>query len=220
MGFLLADGISFCRPGERLVFLDLERDRYFALPPEAETAFERLLAADPLSARDREQLLKLERHGLLVEAVAGSRPSACRPPRTAELSLVDEQCGASPVAVAAALARFAAVRLQLRRRPLRTVLGRLERRKARRVCRNASDRNVRTVAGAFHRGALFVSPLDKCLPRSIAAAHALLDRGCRPELVIGVSAQPFAAHCWVQWEELLVTERLDEVRNFTPILTL
>ena len=33
----------------------------------------------------------------------------------------------------------------------------------------------------------------------------------------GVKLRPFQAHCWVQVGDAIVTDRLDVVRNFTPI---
>jgi hypothetical protein len=83
-----------------------------------------------------------------------------------------------------------------------------------------SLRPLAEVAAAFRLSRLIASPLDRCLPRSLAAAHGLLDRDIVPELVFGVRLQPFAAHCWVRHGQVLVNESLDQVRNFTPILTL
>ena len=45
MGFTLRNGISFCRVGDRIIFLDIVTDRYFCLSPEAEHSF-RALAED------------------------------------------------------------------------------------------------------------------------------------------------------------------------------
>jgi hypothetical protein len=44
--------------------------------------------------------------------------------------------------------------------------------------------------------------------------------GIRPTLVFGVSADPFAAHCWVQLDDIVLTGDLDTARQFTPILAL
>ena len=217
MSYDLADGISFCRTGDRLVFLDLVRDRYLALPSTAEPAFERLVAGEPLSGADRTILDRLE---LLAAAPPGTRLSPCRAPEEPERSLATEGVGVSQFALAEALARIAVARFELRNRPFRQVLGRLERRIVRSPRQNGPVQAAASVAAAFRRSALVASPLDQCLPRSIAAAYALLARGIRPELVIGVSARPFAAHCWVQCGPLLVTGEMDEVANFTPILVL
>jgi len=221
MGYLLADGLSFCRIGPRLVFLDLAGDRYFTLPPESARSFARLLADEPLSPEDRRNLAGLEGQKVLAAAPAGARPAPCDPPPEATHSLLEEECGAvGMLDVAGTLAMLGMVRLELRLQPLARALARLERRKSAAAGIPGSEDRIRAVAAAFRQVAFLASPLDRCLPRSIAAAHVLLRRGCAPTLVIGVSAQPFAAHCWVQCGPLLVTERLDEVRNFTPILTI
>lgn len=218
-GYVLANGLSFCRAEGRFIFLDLAADRYFALPSAAEPAFERLVSDRPLSAADEASLQELEQQAILARAPSGSRPALCIPPHRPVRSLIANGRRVSPFTAAEALARFVGARLELRFRPLGRVLDRLGRRMptARSsTCPEAAE----AVAAAFRQSALLVSPLDQCLPRSIAAAHALLARGCRPELVIGVSGRPFAAHCWVQCGDVLVTEEMDEVANFTPILVL
>ncbi|MEO7679089.1 MAG: lasso peptide biosynthesis B2 protein, partial [Sphingomonas sp.] len=79
---------------------------------------------------------------------------------------------------------------------------------------------IARIALAFERCNAIATPLDQCLPRSIAVAHRMIDRNTRPTLVIGVRAQPFAAHCWIECDDLLVNDRYDTVRAFTPIFTL
>ena len=219
MSFVLSRGTSFCETGGHFIFLDLAGDRYHALTDEAEQSFRRLSTGARLTSRDRAVLPGLVADGLLLPTSDDRRPVACPAPARPERSLVDEDCPVPSKTLGRTLFRLAQSSLMLKLRPLRAVLRGLEERKRRRNApRQPSIATLVEVATAFRRGALVVAPLDQCLPSSIAVAHALLDRRCRPDLVIGVRLQPFGAHCWVQHGNIVLNESLDQVRNFTPIL--
>ena len=47
----------------------------------------------------------------------------------------------------------------------------------------------------------------------------LFARGCRSTLVFGVT-MPFAAHCWVQVGETVLTDPLDIVLHYQPIFAI
>ena len=59
---------------------------------------------------------------------------------------------------------------------------------------------------------------DQCLLRSLALVRWATSRGMALDLVFGVTARPFQAHCWVQHGNLVLNDSLDHVINFTPIL--
>ena len=217
--FALKPGVSFCETAGRILFLDIVANRYFGLSLDAESSFRRLAAAEPLDTADAIRLRAMAQSGLLAAADADLRPRACPPQPKPFHSLVDRQEHPRAGAVAGALARLTASSLALRARPLAAVLARLERRKS--VASRApgdAESVMGEVAAAFRRSMLIASPLDQCLPRSLAAAHRLLDHGVSADLVIGVRLRPFAAHCWVQRGPVLVNETIDQVRTFTPIL--
>lgn len=219
MGFVLREGVSFCETSGCLVFLDVGTDRYFCLEKEAERALRRLAGGAPLTREDETVLADLVAAGLLAPAPGGARPQACAPLPEPERSLIDEDLPVRSAALAHALWRLACSALALKVRPLRAIIASTMRRKAQLGPEaEASAPLAAEVAGAFKRSALIAAPLDQCLPRSFATAHALLDRKVRPDLVFGVRLHPFGAHCWVQHGRTLVNETLDQVRNFTPIL--
>lgn len=220
MTFQLRAGVSFCETGGKILFLDLARDRYFGLGADAERSFRRLAAGEPIGAADRPLLEGMAAAGLLIPSSDDLRPQPCATPPMPERSLLDDGTIPSPAAVASALARLAASALALKTRPLSLVLARLERRKALPMPPLDDEAVMLDVAAAFRRSMLVFSPLDQCLPRSLAAAHRLLDRGVGADLVLGVRLKPFAAHCWVQRGPVLVNETIDQVRSFTPILSI
>lgn len=219
MDLVLREGISCCEVGGRFVFLDLDRNRYFALPADAERSFRRLLAREALAHEDRERLAGLLDNGLLAPAGNGARLELCAPPPAPKSSLLEEAAPSRPAALAHALYRMAVGAVAFKLRPLPSIVGRLKRRKAE-LELDREDAALLEVAAAFNRSGLIAAPLDQCLPRSIAVAHALLDRNIAPLLVIGVRLRPFGAHCWVQHGSTVVNETVDNVRNFTPILVI
>jgi hypothetical protein len=218
MNFELREGISCCEAGGRFLFLDLDRNRYFALAPEAEQTFRRLVARDALAPEDRDRLDGLVESGLLARADWDARPKPCPAPPAPECSLLEEDLHAGAPALAHALYRLALGVLVFKLRPLPAILARLEDRKRAIEPWESDDAALLEVAAAFSRSGLIAAPLDQCLPRSIAVAHALLDRNIAPLFVIGVRLKPFGAHCWVQHGSTVVNETVDNVRNFTPIL--
>jgi hypothetical protein len=218
MPYALSPGVSFCETSGRLVFLDLPGDRYFCLAEPAEAAFRRF-ARGVTGASAEIGLRALTDSGLLVPAPRMKRPLPTRPPAAATGSLLDAAPRPRadwPIVTRAALATLS-TRMSLRWRSLAATLQSIERRRALAGIVTAPDR-LQPIAAAFLRLNLLFSPLDQCLPRSIALASLLARNGVAAQLVIGVKLRPFLAHSWVQSGPLLINERLDVVRTFTPIL--
>lgn len=216
MGYDLRPGISFCRIGDRFLFLDLHRDRYFALGDPAERVFAALLAGDQADDEDARRLVA---QGLLVETPGTERPLPIRSPSEPASSLLDLAGTASRGGATAALVRRLFATAELRATSLAGALSRLARRKDR-LARNAgAAADPLPVARAFAAAALIVPARDRCLTTSLALAHRLVSLGHAPDLVLGVKLRPFQAHCWVQLGAVLPGDRVDVVCNFTPILT-
>jgi len=220
MNFELADGVRFCETSGRFIFLDIRRDCYFCLPAETEQSFRRLARGRRLSANDGLVLDGLARDGLLKPSRRRIRLAPERPPvPDRSLALADRKVASAMVA--RSLWCLVSAGAQLRLCPLRRIVRRLERLKRGLAgCSEDVGPALIEVAAAFRRTELFAAPLDRCLPRSIAAFEALIDRRVPASLVFGVRLQPFGAHCWVQHCRTLVNESVDQVRNFTPILVI
>lgn len=219
MGLVLRDGISFCETSGRLLFLDVRRDRYFCLALPTEAAFQRLVRRTPNSG-DEQVEKRLLADGLLCAVAGDVVPIPCALPMPVA-SALDHAETRRPTGQTGALLRLAGSELSLRFLGLRRALRAVARHKARvRPTVGLSNAVIAEPGLDFHAAALLASPLDRCLPRSIATAHRYFSLGIRVDLVIGVKLQPFAAHCWVQQGEVLLNDRTDTVRNFTPILAI
>ncbi|MET3762992.1 lasso peptide biosynthesis B2 protein [Sphingomonas sp. UYEF23] len=202
-----------------MLFLDTRADRYFCLRPEAEAAFRRLTADAAEDPGDRTILESLARNSILETADA--TPTACRAIDVPTDALIDRLLPQPNIGgVASAMVDLTRVKIALRLRGLAAVLRTIERAKA--CCRSTlqMEHASRSALAAFQRTTMLWAPHDQCLPRSIAIARRMLALGFSVDLVIGVKLRPFGAHCWVQQGPLVVNDRPDMVRDFTPILVI
>ncbi|WP_168355767.1 lasso peptide biosynthesis B2 protein [Sphingomonas gei] len=219
MAHILKPGVSFCHVAGRTVFLDLRADRYFCLSPDAERSFQRLAAAGPSAPEDAKILEGLEQQGLLRAGDAHAEPRACPDVAEARSSLLDAApIPVRPIPILLAGIALLQAPLRLRLFGLHAAITRLQRQKARLQPARAEQERLAHTAAAFARLRTVITTHDQCLPRSIAVAERLFAAGVRADLVLAVKLQPFAAHAWVQWLDLVVNDRVDAVRDFSPIL--
>ncbi|WP_420853308.1 lasso peptide biosynthesis B2 protein [Sphingobium estronivorans] len=73
---------------------------------------------------------------------------------------------------------------------------------------------------AFDRAALILGRTNRCLTRSLAMFSVLRARGVAANLVIGVRSEPFSAHAWVQYQDVVLNDTFGQVNNYSPILVL
>jgi hypothetical protein len=215
----LPPGLSFCRLDREVLMLDVRRDRYFCLGGALANTLCRLADGAELEPAQAEAARALVAGGLLSEtegrAVAGTSiavPSESfldRPLESPSLGARIEACR-----------RIEHARLALNVRGLYRTLARIERRKARILPHAAALADMSRLVAAFTAPGWFRAAEGECLRRSIGLADALASRGIAATLVIAVKLRPFAAHCWVQTDTVLINERHDRVRDFTPILVL
>lgn len=220
MPYALCRGVSYCRIGERLLFLDLASDRYLCLPPAIEACFIALSKGENADGA----IMAYLRETRLIERANSPDLGACPALAPPTSSLLDAALPETR-AILPAITRLALASASLKWRGfLAAVAGLAIRKDSKRGASplaNSSDGDslvALRVAAAFDACDKLVGSRDKCLPRSLAAAHRMLDLGLPAHLVVGVRLNPFHAHAWVQWNDLLVNERIDATRAFTPIL--
>lgn len=210
----LRDGLHYCLTDGRVIFFDVPGDRYFGLRPEWDLAFQRLLADDDPGPA----LMALEEANILIRAEAGfrllHRPDIAKPFK--ELG----QEHPKPLiadALTCIAAQFKAVAL-LRFRSFATIIRAIER-----------DTGFQAVSepvkfGAIRSAFAATAPLRPrnrhCLSNSLAFLYAVRSHGMNATFVMGVSAQPFSAHCWIQSGETVLNDTLENVLAFHPIFSL
>ncbi|MEG8049026.1 lasso peptide biosynthesis B2 protein [Sphingomonas aurantiaca] len=200
------------------MFLDIEADRYFCLSPAAEQSFARLIDGAPIVAENEAVLANLARHGPLTDGSHGVAIAPCLATVATRTDLPGLAIPPRPAQLMLAAGSLALAPLRLRLFGLAGVIRALQIRKARATSPEPHDRRLTTTAAAFAQLRYVATAHDRCLTRSIALASRLFAQGLTAELILGVQLRPFAAHAWVQAGDRLLNDRVDVVRDFTPIL--
>jgi hypothetical protein len=103
------------------------------------------------------------------------------------------------------------------------MIARARRRRARAVARNESagfDREnaKRAIATFAALRPFFFTAKDAGLFEALALARFLARWGLYPRWVFGVQARPFAAHCWLQHEGIVLNDTVEHVSRYSPIM--
>jgi hypothetical protein len=221
MTYQLRLGLSWCRAGNHVIFLDQDSGRYFSLPSTLGESFEQSLGSSSEAGAVADPLLE-RLMALGVLCAQDSRPSpALRKlqPATSNVSEHIDGRSAWPFALQAIWYQLGAAR-DLKRRPLRSIVDDAYLSKG--LMRTGSIKDLANDAAnailSFNSTGLALSAVDNCLVRSLALFRMLARFEIFPDLVIGVTASPFAAHAWVQIGDVVLNDSVDRVRRFVPIL--
>lgn len=204
-----APGVHLAQVDEDIIVLDLKADAYNCLIGGAASV--RLIAGGGLEVSDPEVREGLATAGIATPApLRAPRPRLIAParelPRTATVSWPMTLQAVTALAIATlgfhgrSLEALIAVDAPV---PASTPLDETE-----------LDRLVSAVRSARP----FVPFEGECLQRSFELRRLLAARGIASDWIFGVRTWPFAAHCWIQIGDLVVGDRLERVRFFTPIL--
>jgi hypothetical protein len=246
--YALARHVFVCMQGEHVVFLDVRNDRYFALeasrtaglgefvrgwpvPASASYVQQRTSSAAEAATEqlDREALpaviaLLLEK-GILTPAVDIGKDAVATQAQPISGDLTADALDEPPRVGALAFLRFvrAAIvaTLLLRFRPLEYVV---ERAKLRSQGRHRQQHSLdiarlhQVVAAFATLRPFFFTAKDACLFDAVALSEFLAGYGVFPQWVFGVQARPFAAHCWLQNDGVVLNDTAEHVRRYTPIM--
>jgi hypothetical protein len=207
-----------CVAAHRLILLDIRQDRYFQVPGAAAremlawlelrhacappaSVLETLARARIYRPTDREPTNALKERVMVPESIAAFEHRECARLR---------QIGIART--------VAAAWLRLRTRSLHGTVSGLRTRGPLPV-RGHLDATLAEVH-AFERGRGAVPIARNCLLDSLALDRWLARRGLGSQLVFGVIADPFSAHCWLQTPEAILNDSFDHVSSFTPILAI
>lgn len=187
-----------------MICLDLSASRYFLLEGEAAAAVDAFV----IGAASADQFQWLAARNLVEAGVPTAAPSMAPNPTH---SLYDGPIETPPPwLLMEALLFQSRARRSLPRRSLSTHL-------VPTGLPDAALKRCRPVASAFARASRYRDATDQCLVRGLAMRAMFARRGLGVDLVIGVTL-PFAAHCWVQAGPVVLSDPLDRVLNFKPLL--
>ena len=190
--------------GSRFVFLDLIASRYFLLEGVAAKRFASF--CDDTASDDDIGWLHERR---IIEPGAPLPPPPL--PFAPARSVFDTPPPrARPWLIAEALSEQSVARRRVRHETLAALL------KPAGVCSFDFDA-CRAIAAACRAAARYRSATDQCLPNALAMRKMLARRGIGAELVMGVML-PFAAHCWLQSGDMVLSDPFGSVQNFRPLV--
>jgi hypothetical protein len=223
-----------CRTSEGVIFLHAKRDRYFGLGgpnidslihcirnwPDT-THSRRSKPLNPPSADLQRLVSILMQRGLLSpgNSLQRRRNDPGLPPLTMDPIHLSTESVRTPRlwdCLNFVLACLKA-RRTLRRSPLQSIAARLTTARS-----NNPPSDVRAalqLTQMFRRlRSLFLSEKNRCLFNALSLIYFLQHYGHFPYLVIGVKTAPFAAHSWVQQDQIILDGDPASVSHFVPIL--
>jgi hypothetical protein len=233
--YYLPPHVYACRTDEGVVFLDAKRDRYFGLGGAGVAALPGFIknwaGQDPCTQSVSETSIS----HIEVQRVAGNliqRGLLCRCSDEGNLT---QHTSAPPLAVdlpQSVVEAHQALRLidflyftvaclqalwLLKRLPLEVIAARIT--AARRRQKPLNVAHVFAQVQTFRSlRRMFFSEKGRCLLNALALVLFLRRYGHFPLFVIGVKTRPFAAHSWVQHEQILLEGDPASVCHFVPIL--
>jgi hypothetical protein len=220
--------VHWCIVGDRVVFLDLGRDRYQCLSPAASSAFVRMFPNQANSKTEnlkdfspdvRDLVARLLQTGLLTHeptAAISERASV----QSVSRSLWSETPALGPVVQRSAAFWFACTRAStsLRYRGIRRAVRAIEAKKLRGVSAQRSGTSLHHEISVFKSLRPHYPRKYLCLFDSLALLHFLAQAGFHPDWVFGVSIPPFNAHCWIQHGNTVLNDDVETVQRYTPIM--
>lgn len=212
--------VSFGFLGDRAVVLDLAADRYFLLAaPEASA----LAAMGSASAKapQPDALDALVRRRLLGSGTGATIAPVVRVPLRLSAIELPATGGGVPVLEVARLRASAGLHLRLF--GLKRTLARwrmLSRPYDRQHCPETEDADAILIAQGFADARVLLPAKQLCIPDSLALARTLWRRGIDADVYFGVRLAPFMAHAWVQRGDLLLSDTLNTVGEYTPVFRL
>ena len=212
--------VSYGLLGGRPVFLDVSRDRYLALDPVAEAAFNRLTrhpAPPAWEDSDTDRLLATNLFALADERQQLAPVRIEIPDR--ELPIPAESTRLRLLDLPEIWLLLSRTRRALRSQRLGPILAALDRRRLG-VTAPLGVAETGRLAARFRRTRALVPITPSCLQDSLALGFWLARRSARPAIVFGAKLDPFGAHCWVQSDAAILNDAPDTVSEFTPVLVL
>lgn len=248
--YVLARHVFVCVQGEHVVFLDVRKDRYFALESARTAGLEHFVPGWPVPApigvdlarHDAgctaavlsEQLnrsalsaviaLLLEKEILLAEPADGkSAAVTIAAPLHAELAAdgLDERPRFGPRLLAQFVSSTIRARLLLKHRTFESVIDRVRSRAERERARALifpQERLQGLISSFATLRPFFFAVKDACLFDALSLSEFLAGYCVYPNWVFGVQSRPFAAHCWLQLDGVVLNDTIDHVKRYTPIM--
>lgn len=228
----LSQDVFSCIAASRIVFLDLRQNRYLCLRREDSAAVRRPLGFPRWSTcselpcegsqnhrRTQRILSVLLRHGLIEPVTTTARPGIAQI-NMPTVSVASSATEPDIIYTHHHVRRFALAALasswNLRLRSMQRTVNRVKMRKHRGGRSRTGE--LPELLAIFERLRPLYGRRYVCLYDSLALLEFLARHGHFADWIFGVKVEPFGAHCWLQYQDQLLNDSVDYVRNFTPIM--
>lgn len=222
----LAQHAFVCRCDREVVILDVRRDRYLAVDAVRHAALAALVqdwpaCNDESGSVDATPTLSLAK-SLLSLGVLTQAPQTGKSASPLRAVVARSECNQSTHAglrtLFAVLSATLIASLILRWLPFERVIARVRKRHS--TPHGSTDTDeLRELVGQFQYAHSWLFSSDRrCLHESLALLEFLARHRHFPDWIFGVHTTPFAAHCWLQHEDVVVNDSLENVAQFTPIM--
>jgi hypothetical protein len=239
MTYSLPRTVYFCSRGDSVVFLNLRTDEYSMLEGGKATCFRELFSVGE-AQRDHTDIVppsgslnphrepnspitELMENGLLTAERVNSKPVRATSHVSPTRHILDCSDAQTPiVTLRHALSFFLACTItaaRLRFLHIETTVNALTRRKTQSSqTLSADSANGRQLVAVFNCLRQMFPTRYLCLFDSIALIEFLARYGCYPDLIFAVRPELWAAHCWVQDNDMVLNEDVEETEDYAPIM--
>jgi hypothetical protein len=236
--YAIARHVFMCIRDDDLVLLDLASDQYLALRAAQTIGLSSMIEGWPVKRSERGREMQtsyadlqalaneLFRRGILTADITSGKNGAPVSVFAALAELTADNAGRRSLRTADVIALVASsisAALSLRYRPLKCVIDQVEHRKRQRAERSISvDGEVfgRLIAAHGYLRPFLFSTRNSCLFECLVLMNFFARYDLFPTWVFGVHTHPFAAHCWIQSDGLVLNDTVDHVSRYTPIMAI
>lgn len=224
--YFLPEDVYFCPKGDALIFLCLKKDQYlkvqgepalllsraslnteaFASPEDANTVSQ-LIAAGLLTTEARLGKAILPSDVLLPEMQLSDLPE-----NTVERLRFGHFWNFVCACIGAALA--------LRFQSIEQIVKNVQQRKAAMPQQPLDVQRARALVMVFNTLRLLFPRRFLCRFDSLALLKFLARYDIFPMWVFAVKLDPWGAHCWVQADDILLNEEIDEAEEYIPVMAI
>jgi transglutaminase superfamily protein len=223
----LRPGLHACLLDSAVIFLDIAEDRYFALTGQHASDFKTLYDwkhVDSLASSEGSCAQKLTKQGLLRETAQTPdwhRPHVRPPPIGSAHGAADANSRHPALNRRACLTAFLVSACLTRWHSFAQLIRAARRWKAGPVLEENLLYEAIDHARALHRMSPFLfTRHDACLFRSLFLVRYLHAMGIPANWEFGVRCAPFCAHCWVEYDGIILNDHQDTVLAYTKILSI
>lgn len=218
----LSDALTVTIAAGRAIFLDVRRDRYAMLPPATNRALVAWLSVPDLDLPADCRTALERQFGFVPDATVAPQPVTVAPANAVPGVRLPRARyrWTDIIGVARTVIR---ARRGLDTRPLHVNLDRRRARLAAFAASNGAslDRSLILRRASIFQAARPLAPVPRiCLLDALALIDWLAGAAAGAQLIFGVTAYPFGAHCWVQADDMLLGDAPDVVSRYAPILHL